>query len=356
MTHFWLRSEDRGDEYRTPITPGGARKLLNSGIKVTVEESSKRIFPTDEYSAIGCEIASKGSWKRSPSHAIVLGLKELDNENALSHRHIMFAHVFKGQKDSTKTLACFKNGGGILYDLEYLTDTKGKRVAAFGRYAGFAGAAVGLKIWLTQNRIGLNRDFQFPSVADRNEILTILEKGLSNLTLKNAHKPRVIIIGAHGRVGNGAKELCSSLAIETTYWDLKETAGGGPFLEILDYDVFVNCVLATPSSKPLIDESSVKLPRKLKVISDVSCDPGSPYNTIPLYDQPNSFSSPFHTIMAGGKPLYVTAIDNLPAMLPRESSLDFENQILDYFVDFEDDKKGVWARAEKIFNDKIRRI
>ena len=60
MTHFWVRSEYREDELRTPLTPLGAKKLLNNGIKVTIEESQKRTFSIDEYRSVGCEIANKG--------------------------------------------------------------------------------------------------------------------------------------------------------------------------------------------------------------------------------------------------------------------------------------------------------
>ena len=55
MTHFWLRSEDRQDEFRTPISPKGAEKLLREGFKVTVEDCEKRIFKTSEYKLKGCK-------------------------------------------------------------------------------------------------------------------------------------------------------------------------------------------------------------------------------------------------------------------------------------------------------------
>mgnify|MGYP001157043477 CR=1 FL=1 len=356
MTHFWLRSEYRDDEFRTPITPIGARKLLDNGINVTVEESDKRAFSTNEYRSIGCEIARQGAWKSSDRKTIILGLKELEGNIVLNHRHIMFAHVFKEQKGSNKTLACFKRGGGILYDLEYLTDAEGKRVAAFGHYAGFAGAAVALNIWLAKMNMDLNSNYKFPSTTNKTEIWSILNKDLTKYVSKNNEKPGVIIIGAHGRVGKGAKELFNSLAIQTKDWDLEETSSGGPFPEILEHDIFVNCVLASADSKPFITKDLIKSTRKLLVISDVSCDPGSEYNTIPLYDQPTSFSMPYHTLIAGNKPLYITAIDNLPAMLPKESSLNFERQLLNYLIDFKDDNCGVWGRAKKVFDAKLENI
>ena len=356
MTHFWLRSEIRDDEFRTPLTPKGAKKLLDDGISVTVEKSTGRVFSIDEYRSMGCEIAESGSWRSSDKKTIILGLKELNNEIALSHRHIMFAHAYKEQKDSKKTLDCFKRGGGVLYDLEYLTDLSGKRVTAFGHYAGFAGAAVGLKIWLAKKDKALNSKTRFPLDTNKAEILSILNNGLSHHILNRNDKPRVIIIGANGRVGKGARELFSSLAIQTLDWDIKETSHGGPFSEILDTDIFVNCVLASPLSKPFITKEMLTLSRKLSVISDVSCDPGSKYNTIPLYTQATSFENPYHTIMTVGGPLYITAINNLPAMLPRESSLDFERQLLTYLTDFREDSHGVWKRAKEVFDTTIKRV
>ena len=105
-----------------------------------------------------------------------------------------------------------------------------------------------------------------------------------------------------------------------------------------------------------LKKSEVINDRKLVLISDVSCDPGSDFNTIPLYDKPSSFEKPFQYIIDEKKPLILTAIDNLPAMLPKESSLDFENQLLPYLFDFNMDKTGVWSGAEEIFYNNLNQI
>ena len=44
----------------------------------------------------------------------------------------MFGHAYKGQDGANKLLGKFKNGGGALYDLEYLLDKNNLRIAAFG--------------------------------------------------------------------------------------------------------------------------------------------------------------------------------------------------------------------------------
>ena len=126
MVHLWVRAEQRANEKRVGLSPEDAAKLVNAGIKVTVEESTDRIIPTESYSKVGCVISKQHSWQSAPKEAIILGLKELpENIEKLEHKHIMFGHAFKGQSDGKNFLKKFKAGKGILYDLEYLTDAEG---------------------------------------------------------------------------------------------------------------------------------------------------------------------------------------------------------------------------------------
>ena len=151
MKHLWLRAEHRENEKRVGLTPQGATQLIKKGTKISVEASDMRIISTKDYKDAGCEIVSAGSWESAPEDAIIFGLKELpNNDKPLKHSHIMFGHAFKGQVSGKKLLKKFKSGGGTLYDIEYLTHETGKRVAAFGYWAGFAGAYASLKIWISQ--------------------------------------------------------------------------------------------------------------------------------------------------------------------------------------------------------------
>ena len=81
----------------------------------------------------------------------IIGLKDLpESTDPLPHTHIQFAHCFKNQEGWSSILSRFHRGGGILYDLEFLNDASGRRVAAFGFHAGFAGAAVALLAFASQ--------------------------------------------------------------------------------------------------------------------------------------------------------------------------------------------------------------
>jgi hypothetical protein len=50
-------------------------------------------------------------------------------EVPLKHVHVQFAHCYKQQAGWEKVLARFARGNGVLLDLEFLTDSSGRRVA-----------------------------------------------------------------------------------------------------------------------------------------------------------------------------------------------------------------------------------
>ncbi|MFM9776472.1 hypothetical protein ACKI1Z_43545, partial [Streptomyces galilaeus] len=76
------------------------------------------------------------------------------------------------------------------------------------------------------------------------------------------------------------------LSLDVIEWDLTETKKGGPFIEITQVDIFINCVLIDQYQPPFITNELIELPtRKLSVIVDVSCDPYGSYNPIPIYKQ-----------------------------------------------------------------------
>lgn len=85
-------------------------------------------------------------------------------------------------------------------------------------------------------------------------------------------------------------------------WDLDETAKGGPFQEILDVDVFVNCIYLTTRIPPFITEEQIGTvgnSRRLKVVVDVSCDTTNPNNPIPIYSVNTTFSEPTVAVAVG---------------------------------------------------------
>ncbi|MCR9146684.1 MAG: saccharopine dehydrogenase [Rhodobacteraceae bacterium] len=350
MTHLWLRAEQRENEDRTGLTPEGAAALIAKGMTVSVEDSPDRIIPTRAYADAGCAIVAQNSWPDAPDDAIIFGLKELpDDGTPLPHRHIMFGHAFKGQHSGQRLLERFRAGGGTLYDLEYLTDESGRRVAAFGYWAGYAGAAVSLMAWAAQGQGRV-----CPAVAAYPDRDTLLRDLAATLDATGRDRPTAIVIGALGRVGTGAADLCDAMGVTPTRWDMEETAQGGPFPQILTHDIFLNCIFARPGTPVFMPQEALAQPRRLSVIGDVACDPDSDYNPVPVYDAATTWAAPV-TRVHDTPPLDVMAIDNLPSLLPLESSLDYAGQLLPSLQALDNLDAGVWGRAGAIFRDHARK-
>ncbi|MCP3971541.1 MAG: saccharopine dehydrogenase [Rhodobacteraceae bacterium] len=345
MTHLWVRAEQRPHEERVGLTPEGAAALLAKGIRVTVEQSSVRAIPLDGYREAGCEIAPENSWPEAPADAIVFGLKELPEDGTpLAHRHIMFGHAYKGQPAGQELLRRFGAGGGALYDLEYLVDETGRRVAAFGYWAGFAGAAMALKCWVAQRQGGIAGPVSvYPNQDALKADLT------AGLDATGASRPGAIVIGALGRVGTGASDLCQAMGVAVTKWDMAETAHGGPFPQVLQHDIFLNCILAQPGCPVLVPASARTDPRQLTVIGDIACDPTSEFSAVKVYTQVTTWDQPALRVH-DDPPLDVTAIDNLPSLLPVESSRDYGAQLLPSLLTLGELQTGVWGRARLEFD------
>ncbi|WP_300546650.1 saccharopine dehydrogenase [Roseovarius sp.] len=351
MTHLWVRAEQRPNEERVGLTPEGAAALIAKGIEVTVEESHVRAIPIEGYRAAGCAIAPENSWPTAPADAIIFGLKELPEDGTpLPHRHIMFGHAFKGQHSGRRLLERFKAGGGTLYDLEYLVDEDGRRVAAFGYWAGYAGAVVSLMAWAAAQ--AGKACAPVATFGGRDALLDDLR---ARLDATAGPRPSAIVIGALGRVGTGAADLCEALDVRTTKWDMAETATGGPFPEILEHDIFLNCIFARPGTPVFVPKSAVDAPRRLSVIGDVACDPDSDYNPVPVYDRATTWQEPVIRV-ADDPVLDVMAIDNLPSLLPVESSQDYAGQLLPSLATLDRLDGGVWARAQAVFDDNMKGI
>lgn len=358
-TTLHLRSEIKPREERSALTPATTKALVNAGYKINVERSPGRIFKDEEFVEAGATLVAEGSWSTTPKEHLIIGLKELPEDDfPLEHTHIQFAHCFKDQSNWREVLSRFPRGGGTLYDLEFLTDDTGRRIAAFGYHAGYAGAAVAIMVWHWQLQNGKE---PIPSLTSYENIGLLVEDMQARLKAgveKSGRSPRVIVIGALGRSGKGALDLFRAIGIPNSNlleWDMAETANGGPFPEIVESDIFINAIYLSESTPLFLDLTIVATPsRKLSVIGDVSCDPTSEFNPIKVYNACTTFSKPTVLVeVQNDPPLSVIAIDHLPSLLPRESSEAFSAQLLPHLLNV--DKRSqdkVWLRAEKLFKEK----
>jgi saccharopine dehydrogenase (NAD+, L-lysine-forming) len=130
---------------------------------------------------------------------------------------------------------------------------------------------------------------------------------------------------------------------------MAETASGGPFPEVLTHGIFLNCILARPGTPVFVPATAKTTARDLRVIGDIACDPDSDFSPIKVYDRATTWDAPVLRVH-DAPVLDVMAIDNLPSMLPRESSEDFAGQLLPYLLTLDAIDGGVWGRAKATFD------
>ena len=106
-------------------------------------------------------------------------------------------------------LSRFHRGGGTLYDLEFLTEASGRRVAAFGFYAGFAGAAAGA-LSLAAEKKGEKLKHLVPFENEQ----AMVEAVKQSLGSAGGKGVRALVIGALGRCGRGAVDLFRKIGLD----------------------------------------------------------------------------------------------------------------------------------------------
>lgn len=364
-----IRAETKPLEYRRALSPSVIEYLVDHcGFEIYVEDSPLSCYSPTEYQEAGAIVLSEDAWKEAPDDGrVIMGLKEMPEEDTfpLIHEHIQFAHCFKDQAGWRQVLSRFIKGNGTLYDLEFMQDDEGKRVAAFGYYAGFSGAALGLKDWCFKK---LNTDDkEMPGVepfGSEHKLIENVKKDLSSVfEFDNLQKaPKVLVIGAHGRCGLGAVDALLKSGIpklNIVQWGRKETSAGGPFDAILGFDIFINCIYLKDPVKPFVNlEMLNKENRRLTTVVDVSADTTNPHNPLPVYSIATVFNKPTVAVdVSKGPKLSVISIDHLPSLLPREASDFFAKDLLPYLKNLKGRKTDkIWKRTEDLFEHHCKRV
>jgi saccharopine dehydrogenase (NAD+, L-lysine-forming) len=343
---IWLRAETKKFEYRRALSPDTVKKLVNNGFEIVAEDSDQSIINASEYEQAGATIKDAMSWKNAPEDYLIAGLKELPHEmDEYGHHHLYFAHVYKEQDGWKNHLQKYHKGGGKIIDLEYMVDAVGRRVAAFGYWAGYVGAALAYYFYSDQSESMVNDLKEKRFFINRDEMKSFMNERIKSKPAK------ALVIGAGGRSGAGAKDFFEENQVSVDGWDREETEGRGPIEEILAYNVLVNCVLSNGEAKPFLTRETIQKERNLRTISDVSCDPDSDCNMLPIYEQATKIDAPLNRLI-DDPVLDLIAIDNLPSILPRESTYDFSAQLEPYLLNL-NLKEGAWNSSLSVFHEKM---
>ena len=129
---------------------------------------------------------------------------------------------------------------------------------------------------------------------------------------------------------------------------------------LLDHDIVVNCVVSRGASgqQPFVTADDVDVPRRLRVVGDVTCDVTSEANLVPINTAVTTWREPVRRFGTDENPLEVIAIDNLPSLLPREASESFSAELTPHLLGLaaEGGPSGPWQAAGHAFDDAIRRL
>ncbi len=374
-----IREGKKPTDRRVPITPiqAASAKERFPSVDIVCQPSGTRCYSDEEYRQAGISLQEDLS-----DCDVLMGVKEVPVDQLIPGKtYFFFSHTIKEQPYNRKLLQAILLKDIRLIDYETLTNTKGQRVVAFGRYAGLVGAYNAL--WTYGQRYNLY------SIKRAHECFDLSE--LKQELLRVSLPPVKIVLTGGGRVAKGAMEILSSLGIrkitparfleedfsEPVYTQLntrdynKPEDGGdfhrsefythpekytGDFLKYTRHaDILIACAYWDPRAPVLFGRRDMmRSDFKIRVIADITCDiEGSVPSTKrpstiddPVYDYDPSDDRTDPPFSDEGN-ISVMAVDNLPCELPRDASEDFGNEILNHVLPalLENDGEGIIERA-----------
>lgn len=381
-----IREGKTPPDRRVPLTPRQCIEIQESfNCEVVVQPSAIRAFTDAEYSDLGLKLSEDMS-----QCDVLLGVKEVPKRDLLAHKkYFFFSHTYKKQGYNRDLLNEILNKNIQLIDYEMLTDKKGARVVAFGRYAGIVGAYNGLRgFGLKTKRYSLNPAHECRDRAEMN-------RELDKLDLPSNFK---IVITGKGRVASGAIETLTKAGITRVepeelrctkfdtpvFTDLSvlqynKRRDGRPGTKIDFYanpmefesdfmrfakvaDLYIASHFWDHEAPFIFSRQDAKSDDfKIRYVADISCDIDGPVastlrpSTIaePFYGYDPSTEKEVHYTSENS--IGVMAVDNLPCELPRDASVDFGRDLIDHVIPhlFNGDPEQVIWKASETQNGRL---
>ena len=363
---------------RVALTPTQAHEVMSKfNVEVVAQRSEIRCFDDASYQKAGVKVVDSLT-----DCDLILGVKEVPIPDLMANKtYFFFSHTIKKQPYNRTLLQAILKKKITLIDYETLTDETGKRIIAFGRWAGIVGAYNGILTY--GQRYNLFHLRKAAACFDLEDLKTEFSK---------AKLPPVkIALTGGGRVAKGAMEVLIGMGIRkvsaseflentfdfpvfaqlNTHHYNKKSDGGSfsrtefysnPELYEPDFlrfakvsDILIASAYWDPKAPVLFKKEEVlRDDFKITVIADITCDiEGS----IPSTKRPSTIEDPIYDYNASDDRvegaftdegnLTVMAVDNLPCELPRDASESFGNELVHNVLPelLGDDAKGVISRA-----------
>jgi alanine dehydrogenase len=360
-----IREGKTPPDSRVPLTPKQCAYLLHhKNIDIVVQPSAIRCFTDSEYKALGVPISEDLS-----DRDILMGVKEVPINQLLSNKtYLFFSHTIKEQAYNKKLLQTILKKNIRLIDYEVLTNEKGKRLIAFGKFAGMVGAHNGVMAY--GKRTGLFHIKRMNECHDYEE---------AKLTYRATTLPplRIVLTGG-GRVANGAALVLDDMGVikvapekylQNTFdypvytqlncIDYARMKDGSTFNKKTFYehpelfesifapyyrssDIMLNGIYWDNNAPAFFTLDEMRFPDfKIKVIADITCDI-APDSSIPSTIKASTIEKPvfgFNPLTESEEAPYqkhvvdMMTVDNLPNELPRDASKAFGKQFVTFIID-----------------------
>ncbi|MGY2131066.1 NAD(P)-dependent oxidoreductase [Hymenobacter sp. HD11105] len=357
-----IREGKMPPDLRVTLTPKKCveAETLFPGVRIVVQECPLRSFKDQEYRDLGIEVRADVS-----GCDLLLGVKEVPPAKLIPNKtYMFFSHTVKKQPANRELLRQVLKKNITLIDYELLTNEKGERIVAFGRWAGIVGAYNGLLTYGRKHQLyELKPAYQCVDMEDMQEEFFKVKK----------LPPIKMAVTGSGRVAQGAVEVLDKMGIrrvsvydylylnfnEPVYTQLRSSdynrrrdgrvwdtpdfhrnpqeyeSTFGNFLPVTD--LLLACAYWHPAAPKLFTEADTQRPDfRINTIADITCDVNG---SIPTTKRSSSIQEPafdYNPQTGELEPPYsrasnitVMAVDNLPCELPRNASRDFSRQLLD---------------------------
>ncbi|MFI5135292.1 MAG: NAD(P)-dependent oxidoreductase [Chitinophagales bacterium] len=359
-----IREEKIPRDTRVAFSPVQCQWLMNKypGLEIVVQSSPTRCFSDDEYRHEDVTVAADVS-----DADLLVGIKEIPQDKLLSgKKYLFFSHTIKKQPRNREMFQQILKTNITLIDYECLVWENGERILGFGHFAGVVGAHNGFYAYGKRNHL-----FDLKRAYQCNNYQEVLQQ-YTNIQLP----PMKIAVTGTGRVAKGAYELLEKLNLRMTSVQnfltknfdepvyvvlntsqLYERKDGKPFSrenfhqhpeEFVSAffpftsvtDLFINAIFWDTKAPVFFTREEMKRDDfKIQVIADITCDVnGSVPSTIrnsTIEDPVYGYNPKTEKEEAQYQPhvIDVMAVSNLPNELPRESSEEFGDKLIEYVVE-----------------------
>lgn len=326
---------------------------------IVVQSSDIRAIKDKDYKNSGITVAENVN-----NCDYLFGIKEASLDSLIPNKHyFFFGHIAKLQEYNKPLLKKMMELGITFTDYEYLIDNSGKRLVAFGWWAGAVGVYNTFRAWGLRNRTF--------SLSKPN-LETTLEQMINELQKIEIPEIKILVTG-NGRVSQGAQFILEKVGIKKLdVNNFLDSYHQSPLFTVADVeslvknrynnnsfdfehfktyaedyesdflkfarntDMLISCHYWGADNPVYLSSEDLKDPNlRIKVIGDVTCDiMGSIHSTLrasthdePFYDY-NPITGKEEVPFSSDKNITIMAVDTLPNALPIDTSKAFGEQLV----------------------------